>query len=144
MAPSVNHTVYLGVPLNRLRLAGAGSAAAVAAALLVSPAAHAAPPLGITDVKLATFAHGSQTKLVVRAVCPNDPPDTLFITGDPGDGGGDRLLGSGSITCDRTRQKFVLLLSTPLSNHSVVSHVFVSISGDGGEVDFRTDSLVVQ
>ena len=131
--------------MNKLRLAGAGSAAAVAVALLAVPvAAHAAPPLGITSVKIATTGHGAraETHAVVRGVCPVDPPTTLFVAGVVG--GVSQLLGSEPVTCDRTRQRFVLPFNVVLPDGTVVTNVFTSISGDGGEVDSHLDSLVVQ
>jgi len=94
--------------------------------VLVSPAS-AAPPLGVSLTRLGT------TTAVVKGVCPNDPPDTLFITGDTGSG--NQLLGSEPVTCTRRQQRFALPLSTTLTRGQTVTDVQVTISGDGGEIN---------
>lgn len=123
-------------------LAAATTVAAVAVGV-GSADARPAHPLFIEITKL------SPTVASVSVSCPTDPPDTLFVSAVlPGDTFGT-LLGSipADDACDGTLHKVKLPLNQPhprLVRGEVLTQVFLSMSGDGGEVDNHYASLVVR
>lgn len=116
--------------MKRLLLA---AAAAVGSVALAAPA-FAAPPLGISSVRIS----GDTDTALVRAVCPVDPPTTAFITTE------GVLIGSVSIDCTRRRQRFVIPLDVDVLSGGTLQEVSVTISGDSGEVSAFYDQLAVR
>lgn len=99
----------------------------------VGGAAQAAQPLGVEITRIS----GGGDVAVVRAVCPVDPPTTLFITTE------GVLIGSMPVTCTRRVQRFVLPLSVDVLTGGTLQEVTVVVSGDSGEVSAFYDSFVV-
>jgi hypothetical protein len=98
----------------------------------VAPVATAAPALKVALVRL------SPDTAVVNAVCPVDPPTTVFISSDQG------LIGSTPVECTRQHQRFVVPVSADLTPGEVLTGVQVAVSGDSGEVNAFYDSVTVR
>jgi hypothetical protein len=120
-----------------LRALLAASAALVLTVLALATPVQASPGLFVKVTRLdATTAR-------VVAICPNDPPDTLFLTGTlPGDTS-PTLLGSTPVTCTGSRLYFNLPLSVTLTPGTTITNTTVTVSGDGGEVNGFDNSIKV-
>jgi len=100
--------------------------------LVVGAPASAAPRLGVDLGRVTT------TEVVVRAVCPVDPPSTLFVSSDQG------LIASQPVECTRRHQRFVIPVTASLTEGQVLTGVQVTVSGDSGEVSAFYDEVIVR
>jgi len=108
------------------------SAVLAALTLTAVPAANAAPGLRLSLASL------SVDELRVRAVCPVDPPQTLFLSSDQG------LIASGPVTCTRRNQVLTAPTLVTLTPGQVLTNVTITISGDSGEINAFYDQVVVR